>query len=68
MGDAGQVIDEVVDGERTAIGELGFEVIPELLVGIEFGRVGWKAFDVKSRMTSEQLGERLAAMDGTAVP
>jgi len=68
LDDAGKVIEEVVDGERTAIGELGFEVMPHLFVGIEFGRVGRKAFDVKSGMTSEQRGERGAAMDGAAVP
>ncbi len=67
-GDAGQVIHEVVDGERTAVGELGFEVIPHLFVGIEFGRIGRKAFEVKSRMTSEEFGERRATMNGTAVP
>jgi hypothetical protein len=58
----------VVDGQRTAVGELSFEVIPDLFVGIEFGRVGREAFDVKSRMTSEKLGERWAAMNGPAVP
>ena len=67
LGDAGQVLEAVVDGQRTAVGKLGLEVIPHLFVAIEFGRVGRQAFDVKSGMTSEQRGERGAAMDGAAV-
>ncbi len=67
-GNAGQVIDELVDGQRTAVGELGFEVIPHLFVGIEFGGVGWKAFDVESGMTREQRGESWTAMDGATIP
>jgi hypothetical protein len=58
----------VVDAQRTTIGELSFEVIPDLFVGIEFRRVGWEAFEVKSRMTSEQRGQCWAAMNGAAVP
>ena len=58
----------MVDGQRTAVGKLGFEVIPDLFVGIEFGRIGRETFDVKSRMTSEKLGERWAAMNGPTVP
>ena len=67
-GDMGQVIHEVVDAQRTAIGEFSFEMIPDLLVGIEFRSIGGEAFEVKSRMTSEQRGERGAAMNGATVP
>jgi len=40
---------KVVDGQRAAVGELSFEVIPDLFVGIEFRRVGREAFDTRDR-------------------
>ena len=39
----------MVDGQRAAVGELSFEVIPDLFVGIEFRRVGREAFDTRDR-------------------
>jgi len=68
VGRGGKIIDEVVDGQRTAIGQFGFEVIPDLFVGIELRSISRKTFNMEPWMTSEQRGKCRATMNGAAVP
>ena len=43
----GQCVAELVDILRDEVGQIGvFRSVPYLLVGIEFGSVGWQPFDL----------------------
>jgi hypothetical protein len=63
-----EIFDEFVERHRAPVRERRFEVIPDLLVGIEFRSAGREAVDVESRMSSEELPNELAAMNRAAVP
>jgi hypothetical protein len=74
FGRASDLIDGSDDGphqlvhvERTTVGEVAFCQRPNVLVGIEVGRVGWKVLDVQARVAAEELGERRSGVRGGIV-
>jgi hypothetical protein len=67
-GDAAEVVEQLIDAERTAVSELGLEVVPDLLIGVEFGRVGGKALDHEARMAGQDLADRGPDVNRAAVP
>jgi hypothetical protein len=63
-----QVVEEGVDIEGTAIGELVLEKLPCELIGIELWGVGGEAFNMEARMAGEHLLHVGPAVDGAAIP
>ena len=63
-----QVVEEGLDIEGAAVGELVLEKLPRELVGIELGGVGGEAFDMEARMAGEYPLHVRTAVDGAAIP
>jgi hypothetical protein len=63
-----EIIAQGVDRHRTAVRELGLEVIPDLFVGIEVRRVGWEAFDMEPWVTLEKMFECRTPVNTPAIP
>lgn len=63
-----EVGEQCVDRHRTAIGKARLEVIPDLLVGVEIGRIGGKAFEVQARMPGAQRADGGPLVNRPAVP
>lgn len=53
---------------RPAVGEMLLEVIPDTFVGIQFGGIGWKAYEVEAAGAKQQFLDWIAAMYLAIVP
>lgn len=63
-----EIVQQVVDRQRAPIGEARLEVVPDLLVGVELGGVGGKAFEVQARVPGAQRADGGALVNRPAVP
>jgi hypothetical protein len=61
------VVHQLVNVERTAIGELSFGQGPNGFVGIELRSVSRKVLDVQARVSTEELLQRFAVVRGGVV-
>lgn len=60
-------IHQLVHVERAAVGEIALRQGPDPFVGVEFGGIGGKVFDVQARTSPEELAERRAGVGGGVV-
>jgi hypothetical protein len=59
---------QIVVVARPAVGELGLGELPDALVGVELGRVGWESFEMESLGSSAQLADQPTPMRCCPVP
>ena len=67
-GEPAEVVEQLLEAERAAVSKLGFEVVADLLIRVEFRRVSGKALKLKARMAGQDLGDGGSAVNRAAVP
>jgi hypothetical protein len=53
---------------KQGVRRMAFEIIPDLLDGVEFWRITGKRFDLKARVSMSQSSNKWALMDAAIVP
>ncbi len=61
------IVRQLVNVERAAVGEVTFRQRPHAFIGIELGRVSWKVLDVQAGVPAPELGQRSTVVGGGIV-
>ncbi len=63
----GQHVHQLLLGVRSPVGQGTLEVVPDAFIGVQFGSICGKGYQMEPARSQEQILDRIGAMDLTIV-